>query len=174
MCPIDRSTAATRSYADRSPSLASSASAAASVTVSRATARKVFTIIHNVVLHSGVCNVVAGHGRQPRCWTGLLPLCGALDRRLLRAADADLDLPRLRLLGLPHVQLQHTVLVLGLDRLLRHPLREPDRAREGAVPALEAVVAPVLDLLLALTLRRHGQRVRVELDRDLLLRDAGE
>src|SRR5205814_3723416 len=58
--------------------------------------------------------------------------------------------------------------------LLGHALRQADRAREGAEAALEAVVAAVLDRLLALALGRDRQRAVVELDGDLLLGDAGQ
>src|ERR671934_2805774 len=104
--------------------------------------------------------------------SGLRLLCRrALDRGL-RAAD--LDTARLRLLGLRNVDLEHAGLVLGLDRAVVRALRQADRAGERAEPALEAVEALAGDLLRALALTAHGQRVVLELDRDLVLRDAGQ
>src|ERR671929_1230761 len=93
----------------------------------------------------------------------------ALDRGL--RAEADLDPARLRLLGLRDVDLEHAVLVLGADRALVGALRQADRARERAEAALEPVEALARDLLGALALAAHGQRVVLELDRDLVLRD---
>ena len=89
-------------------------------------------------------------------------------------ADADLDLPRLRLLGLRDVQLEHAVRVDGGDRVVGDALGQADRAGERAEAALEPEVAAVLDLLLALALGRHGERRVVELDRDPVLGDAGQ
>src|SRR5918911_3658405 len=116
--------------------------------------------------------------RPPSCemtpvGSDLLPLARrALDRGLRAAAD--LDSARLRLLGLRDVDLEHAVLVLGLDRALVGALRQADRAGERAEPALVAVEALARDLLGALALAAHGQRVVLELDRDLVLRAAGE
>src|SRR5581483_7662871 len=100
--------------------------------------------------------------RRPVC-LDLLRL--AVDRRRLgaAAADRDLDLPRLRLLRLRDVHLEDAVLVLGRDGLLADALRQSDRAREGAEPALVPEVPAVLDLLIALALGGHGQRAVVEL-----------
>src|SRR5919198_6163920 len=78
----------------------------------------------------------------------------ALDRGLRAAAD--LDPARLRLLGLRHVDLEHAVLVLGLDRVLVRALRQADRAGKRAEPALEAVEALTGDLLGALALAADG------------------
>src|SRR5215831_4662545 len=56
---------------------------------------------------------------------------GAVDRLGLGAVfEADLDLLRLHLLGLRDVDLEHAVLVRGLDRILGHSLREAVRANE--------------------------------------------
>src|SRR5205085_10990339 len=102
----------------------------------------------------------------------LLPARRAFDRGL--GATADLDPARLRLLGLRDVDLEHAVLVLGADRALVGALRQTDRAGERAEPALVAVEALARDLLGALALAAHGQRVFLELDGDLVLRDAGQ
>src|ERR671930_1429432 len=105
--------------------------------------------------------------------SGLLLLARrALDRGLRAAAD--LDPAGLRLLGLRHVDLEHAVPVVGLDRALVRALRQADRPGERAEPALEAVEALAGDLLRALALAAHGQRVVLELDRDLVLRNAGQ
>src|SRR5438094_9974933 len=79
----------------------------------------------------------------------------ALDGGLLAAAD--LDPARLRDLRLLHVDLEHAVLVFGVDLLLGHALRQADRARERAEPALVAVEALVRDFVGALALGAYGQ-----------------
>src|SRR5262249_62083916 len=94
----------------------------------------------------------------------LLPAGLALDRRL--RADADLDAARLGLLGLRHVDLEHAVLVVGVDRVLRNALRQADRPNERPVPALEAVEALAPPLARPLPPSRHGQRDAFRLDPD--------
>src|SRR5205085_9931497 len=99
----------------------------------------------------------------------------ALDRLLARAGRrADLDPARLRLLGLAHVDLQHAVSVVGLDAVLGRALRQPDRARERAEAALEAVEPLAVHLVRALALAADRERAVLELDRDLVLGDAGQ
>src|SRR5207249_41343 len=93
--------------------------------------------------------------------------------RLLLAA-ADLDPTWLRLLGLRHVHLEHTVAVIGLDLILAHALWQADRPAEGAEAPFEAVELVIGDLLCALALRRDGKSAVLELDRDLVLGNAGE
>src|ERR671939_176151 len=95
-----------------------------------------------------------------------------LDRGL--GAAADLDPARLRLLGLRDVDLENAVLVLGVDRALVGARRRADRAGERAEAPLVAIEALAGDLLRALALAAHGQRVVLELDRDLVLGDPGE
>src|SRR6266540_4278211 len=100
-----------------------------------------------------------------------LPLLGvALDRGAV--ARADLDPLRLRLLRLLHMDLEDTVLVVGVDVALGDALRHPEGARERPVAALEAVEPLIRLLLRALALGGDGQRAVVELHRDLVLGDA--
>src|SRR6266699_2840550 len=56
------------------------------------------------------------------------------------AAGADLDALGLGLLGLGHHDLQHAVLERGLDHVRHHVGGQGDRAAEGAVAALDAMV----------------------------------
>ena len=84
---------------------------------------------------------------------------------------ADLDPAGLRLLGLRDVDLDCPVAVVGPDAVLARAVRHPDGAAERAEPALEADEAVLDPLLLAVALRRDGQRVVVELDRNVLLGD---
>src|SRR4051794_40555538 len=82
---------------------------------------------------------------------------GALDRGRGRGA-LDLDLLGLHLLGLRNGDLEHAVVVGGLDRVLAHALRQADRAGERAEAALEPVVALLRDLLAPLALGADRER----------------
>src|SRR5919198_2104937 len=84
----------------------------------------------------------------------------------------ELDLPRLLLRRLRHPDLEHAVAIRRADLILVDALRQAYRAAEAAIAALEAVEAIVRGLLRLLALGRHGQRVILDLDRDLVLRDA--
>src|SRR4029450_5549742 len=86
----------------------------------------------------------------------------------------ELDLPRLLLGRLRDADLEDAVAVGRSDLRLVDALWKPDCTAEAAVAALEAVVALVRGLLRLLPLGRHRQRVVLDLDRDLVLRDSGE
>src|SRR3954471_15870727 len=90
------------------------------------------------------------------------------------ALAGDGDLARLALLGLRDPDLEHAAVEAGAHRLGVDPLRQRQRAREGAERALHAVEALVALLVLGLALAGDGQRAVLELDLDVLLRHAGE
>jgi hypothetical protein len=87
---------------------------------------------------------------------------------------ADLDLLRLLHLGLRDPDLEDAVLDVRVHLRLVGAGRQPDRAAEGAEAALEPIAVLVRRLGRLLALRRDGQRVVVQLDRDLVLGDAGQ
>src|ERR671935_1859269 len=96
----------------------------------------------------------------------------ALDRLLVTRANR--DPARLRLLGLLDVDLEHAVAVVSADRVLADALRQADGAREAAELSLEAIEVPLRRLLRALAFAGDGQGAVVELDRDLVLGNAGK
>src|SRR6185503_11373701 len=102
----------------------------------------------------------------------------ALDRGLAVAdrglAVADLDPVRQLGLRLLDVDFELAVVVASRDLILGHALRQTDRPREASVPALETVQPVGRDFLRALALGADGQDTVIELDRDRVLRDAGQ
>src|SRR4051812_49486926 len=90
------------------------------------------------------------------------------------ALGTDGDLARLALLGLRDPDLEHAAVEACGHRLGVDPLRQRQRAREGAERALHAVEALLALLVLGLALAGDGQRAVLELDLDVLLRHAGE
>src|SRR4029079_9382444 len=71
--------------------------------------------------------------------------------------------------GLRNVNLQNAVTVGRRDFGVIRPVRQTDGSGERAITPLEAVVALVLFLDLALATPRHGESVVVGLDRNLVL-----
>src|SRR4051794_26097943 len=125
----------------------------------------------------------------PRVWIWKDTRAGSLDRpppaltsralggralEGLRLAAADRDLARLALLGLRDGDLEHPVLEPGGDRLGVDPLRQGQRALEGAGGALDPLEALLRGLPLERALAGDGERRVVELDAHLVLADAGE
>src|SRR3954470_11673337 len=90
------------------------------------------------------------------------------------ALAGDGDLARLALLGLRDPDLEHAAVEPGGHRLGVDPLRQRQRAREGAERALHAVEALVAVLVLGLALAGDRERAVLELDVDVLLTHAGE
>src|SRR6266508_369045 len=84
-----------------------------------------------------------------------------------------IDLRRLLDLEQPALRVTYRLQELGEPTLV-DALGQADRAREGAVAALEAVEPLVRDLVLPLSLCGHGQGAVLELDLDALFGDAGE
>src|SRR6185369_2384770 len=83
-----------------------------------------------------------------------------LDRALAAAAaDLNLDLPGLGLLGLGNPDLQHAVLVRRAHFVGLHRLAELEAALEGAVGALHVMPLHVLRFRALAALAAHGQGV---------------
>src|SRR4051812_44899859 len=89
-------------------------------------------------------------------------------------ADLDGDAPRLALLGLGDAYLEHALVEGGCDPVGVDAVRQRQRAAELAEGALHPVEALLLLLVLGLPLAGDGQDVVLELDRDVLLREAGQ
>ena len=70
------------------------------------------------------------------------------------SVDGDLDLARLRFLAGRQDHRQHAVLELRLDAVRVHRRRQRERAGEGAVGALDALIRVLLDLLTRASARR--------------------
>src|SRR5207253_6828940 len=85
-----------------------------------------------------------------------------------RGLDLHLDLPRLGLRPLRQHEPQHAVPALGRDVLGVHRAGQREAAAEGAVGALDPVVAFALLGLLQLALAANRQLVRLDLDVDIL------
>ena len=100
-------------------------------------------------------------------------LTGDVYLALTLPAPAHLDLPRLRLGRLGHVDLEYAVTVLGPDVLGVDILRQGDPALELTVLALAALVLLALPGLLAvLAMPVDGEHVVLDLDLDVVLPDA--
>src|SRR5512135_2412261 len=90
------------------------------------------------------------------------------------SSGGHLDLLRLRRLLLRKMDLQNAVLHPGVDLVRVHGSRERERAVEGAVRPLHAVIALLLDLPFQLPFPAKGQDAVLVLDADLLLLQSGK
>ena len=88
--------------------------------------------------------------------------------------NPDLDLLRLRFLTLRQVYGQKAVVVVGLDGLGVHRIRQRETARERAVGAFHSKVVVLVDLLLELALAGNRQSVVLDANVDVLLVDVRE
>src|SRR3954469_5054368 len=110
----------------------------------------------------------------PTGWDGALRGgLGPLDGRGA-VADLDGDLARLALLGLGDAHLEPAAVEGGGDGVGVDALGQRERPAELAEGPLHPVEALLLVLVLGLALAGHGQDVVLELDRDVLLRQAGQ
>src|SRR5271169_3733771 len=91
----------------------------------------------------------------------------------LLAAHVDLDLLRLGFSALGQIDGQHAVVVLRVDVLGVHGVRQRERAGETAVAALNATEVLFLLFLLELALAADGKRVVLDLHVEVFLIDAG-
>jgi hypothetical protein len=96
-----------------------------------------------------------------RC--GLLAVC----------RDADLDLLRLRLLTLRHIQCQGPIAILGVNVLGFDRLWQAEAPRERTIRSLNSEVIVLVDILLGLPLSTDGQRIVFDANVNVLLLKIG-
>ena len=86
----------------------------------------------------------------------------------------DLDLLRLGFGFLGQADLQHALIVIGLDVFVVDGCRKREGASETAILALDPAIVLFFLFLLELAFAMNGQRVVLDADVDVFLVDAGD
>src|SRR5579864_8818705 len=79
-------------------------------------------------------------------------------------ADVDLDLLWFRFLALRNVEREHAILIVGLDGLRVHGIREREAASERTIRALHAQIVVLIHFLLELAFSANREDVVLDAD----------
>jgi hypothetical protein len=88
-----------------------------------------------------------------------------------RSPDTHFDLLRLRFFALRDIQGQHAILVVGLDTVRIHGVREREAAAERAIRPLDAQIIIFVNLLLEPTISADREDVVLDADVEISLLD---